>query len=164
MVEPGTLETCNTEKPFKAVKLVRTRVQRIPSRSRAAAQSKTGYICADPTVIFAFRLRQRGGPYIPYCRRPCKSVVKGRRRCSGRARESAQCVMPGFVVRTYASRQGFLLFAEPDIHLPSRAPRSRHRRLSWCSLPVPKQFEESLGSVSSFAQSAIGRTWQSAHR
>src|ERR1035438_2813501 len=67
-VEPGTLETCNTEKPFEAVKLGRTRVQRIPSRSRASAHSKTGYICADQTVIFIFRLRQRGGPYIPYCR------------------------------------------------------------------------------------------------
>jgi hypothetical protein len=68
MVEPGTLETCNTEKPFEAVKLGRTRVQRIPSRSRASAQSKTGYICADQTVIFTFRLRQSGGPYIPYSR------------------------------------------------------------------------------------------------
>jgi len=58
----------------------------------------------------------------------------------------------------------FLHFAEPDIHLQSQAPKSRHRRLSWCSLPVPKQFGESLGSVISFAQSATGGTWQSAHR
>jgi len=99
MVEPGTLETCNTEKPFEAVKLGKTRVQRIPSRSRASAQSKTGYICADQTVIFTFRLRQSGGPYIPYCRPPCESIVKGRHRCPERARESAQCVMSGFVVR-----------------------------------------------------------------
>jgi hypothetical protein len=35
--------------------------------------------------------------------------------------------------------------------------------LSLCSLPVPKQFVESLGSSISFAQSAIGKTWQSAH-
>jgi hypothetical protein len=68
MVEPGALETCNTEKPFEAVLLARTRAQRIPSRSRAHAQIKTGYICADHTVIFTFRLRQSGGPYIPYCR------------------------------------------------------------------------------------------------
>src|ERR1700679_395300 len=40
----------------------------------------------------------------------------------------------------------FLHSAEPDIHLLSQAPESRHRRLSLCSLPVPKQFEESLGS------------------
>ena len=36
--------------------------------------------------------------------------------------------------------------AEPDIHLRSETPKSPHRRLSLCSLPVPKQFEESLGS------------------
>jgi hypothetical protein len=47
MVQPGNLATCNTEEPFEAVQLVRTRAQRIPSRSRASAQSKTGYICAD---------------------------------------------------------------------------------------------------------------------
>ena len=53
-------------------------------------------------------------------------------------------------------------FAEPDIHSLSRAPEGRHRRLSVCSLPVLKQFEESLGSLISVAQSATGRTWQSA--
>jgi hypothetical protein len=63
----------------------------------------------------------------------------------------------------YASRHRFLRSAEPDIHLLSRALKGRHRRLSLCSLPVPKQFEESLGRLISFAQSAIGRTWQSAH-
>jgi hypothetical protein len=54
--------------------------------------------------------------------------------------------------------------AEPDIHLLSQAPRSRHRRLSLCSLPVPKQFVESLESLHSVAQSATGGTWQPAHR
>jgi hypothetical protein len=34
--------------------------------------------------------------------------------------------------------------------------------LSLCSLPVLKQFEESLRSLISVAQSAIGRTWQPA--
>ena len=58
----------------------------------------------------------------------------------------------------------FLHLAEPDIHLQSETPKSPHRRLSWCSLPVPKQYEESLQSLYSFAQSAIGGTWQSAHR
>jgi hypothetical protein len=33
-----------------------------------------------------------------------------------------------------------------------------------CSLPVPKQFEENLGSKNSFAQSATCRTWQPALR
>ena len=64
---------------------------------------------------------------------------------------------------TYASRHRFLRSAEPDIHLLSQTPRSRHRRLSLCSLPVPKQFVESLGSLISCAQSAKCRTWQSAH-
>jgi hypothetical protein len=40
----------------------------------------------------------------------------------------------------------FLLSAEPDIHLLSETPKSPHRRLSLCSLPVPKQTEGSLGS------------------
>src|ERR1700692_2556895 len=53
--------------------------------------------------------------------------------------------------------------AEPDIHLLPQAPKSSCRRLSLCSLPVPKQSEGSLGSVISFAQSANGGTWQSAH-
>ena len=54
--------------------------------------------------------------------------------------------------------------AGPDIHLLSKTPKSPHRRLSLCSLPVPKQFEESLGSSISFAQSPNGGTWQPAHR
>ena len=53
--------------------------------------------------------------------------------------------------------------AEPDIHLQPRAPRSRRRRLSLCSLPVPKQFVVSLRSLISFAQWPTCRTWQSAH-
>ena len=58
----------------------------------------------------------------------------------------------------------FLLSAEPDIHLLSKTPKSPHRRLSLCSLPVPKQFRESFRSLISFAQSANGGTWQPAHR
>ena len=27
--------------------------------------TKAGYICADQTVIFTFRLQRSGGPYIP---------------------------------------------------------------------------------------------------
>ena len=45
-------------------------------------------------------------------------------------------------------------FAEPDIHSLSQVHADRHRRLSVCSLPVLKQFEESLGSLISVAQSA----------
>ena len=68
-----------------------------------------------------------------------------------------------FYAQQCASRHRFLRSAEPDIHLQSRALKGRHRRLSLCSLPVPKQFVESLGRVISFAQSATCRTWQSAH-
>src|SRR5271156_1719330 len=63
---------------------------------------------------------------------------------------------------TYASRHRFLLgrtrhpFAVSDSEEPSQ-------KIELCSLPVPKQFVESLGSAISFAQSANGRTWQSAH-
>ena len=80
-----------------------------------------------------------------------------------RSRERAIQQFQDVLCAQCASRHRFLRSAEPDIHLPSRAPKSRHRRLSLCSLPVRKQFVESLGSVISFAQSAIGRTWQSAH-
>ena len=57
----------------------------------------------------------------------------------------------------------FLLSAEPDIHLLSETPKSPHRRLSLCSLPVPKQTEGASG-VASVAQPVICRTWQPAHR
>jgi hypothetical protein len=36
---------------------------------------------------------------------PCKSVVKGRRRCIGRGRETAQLAASGFIRRVYASRR-----------------------------------------------------------
>jgi hypothetical protein len=101
---------------------------------------------------------------LPYCRHPCKSFVKLRHGCPGHARESVQVNSPRmFHTQRYASRHRFLRSAEPDIHLLSRTPKSRHRRLSLCSLPVPKQFVESLGRLISFAQSAKCRTGQSAH-
>ena len=49
--------------------------------------------------------------------------------------------------RLGASRQWFLLFAEPDIHLLPQAVVGRRRGLSLCSLPVPKQFGGSLRSL-----------------
>ena len=57
----------------------------------------------------------------------------------------------------------FLLSAEPDIHLLSETLKSPHRRLSLCSLPVPKQTEGASG-VASVAQPVICGTWQPAHR
>ena len=83
----------------------------------------------------------------------------------GRALESAQLdLIRTFAYAAFASRLVVPALAEPDIHLLSKTPKSPHRRLSLCSLPVPKQFEESLRSSISFAQSANGGTWQPAHR
>ena len=103
--------------------------------------------------------------FCPDRRHPCKSVSSEKRTISGRALESAL----HDVIRTYpyavvASRLMVPALAEPDIHLLSKTPRSPHRRLSLCSLPVPKQFGESLWSLMSFAQSPTGGTWQPAHR
>ena len=88
--------------------------------------------------------------------------VKGNAQSSWRARESAHCSL----FRTHSLHMCLsamvLAFAEPDIHSRSRAGEGRHRRLSLGSLPVLKQFEESLGSLISVAQSANGRTWQPA--
>src|ERR1700724_3279913 len=53
-------------------------------------------------------------------------------------------------------------FAEPDIHSLSQVPKDRHKRLSGRTLPVLKQFGESLGSLITVAESATSRTWQSA--
>src|SRR5271168_4054291 len=97
------------------------------------------------------------------CRHPCKSLSIEKRRFPGRACESAHCNDSGFTARKYASRLMVPALAEPDIHLLPQAPKSYRRRLSLCSLPVPKQSEGSLGSVISSAQSANGGTWQSAH-
>jgi hypothetical protein len=120
-----------------------------PSPDKSRRTQRTSLEGRERPSIRRFRVnyRQHGnnrlrGTKLPVCRPPCKSVVKRRRRCSGRARESAQCTVSGFIGRMYASRHWFLLSAEPDIHLLSQAPWSRHRRLSLCSLPVPKQFEE----------------------
>ena len=80
--------------------------------------------------------------------------VKWNAHFSWRARESAQ----DEASRTHSSRVYLSarvpVFAEPEIHSLSQATEGRHRRLSLCSLPVLKQFGESLGSLISFAQSA----------
>jgi MoaA/NifB/PqqE/SkfB family radical SAM enzyme len=53
----------------------------------------SGRITGNTEITARCRLK------CPYCRHPCESSVKGEQRCPGRVRESAQCVMPGFVVR-----------------------------------------------------------------
>jgi len=86
------------------------------------------------------------------CRPPCKSVVKRKQNSPdaryGGARKIEHAQNPRLA--TCASRRWFLPLAEPDIHLLSPAPEGLLRRLSLCSLPVPKQSEGSLGSLRSF--------------
>lgn len=66
---------------------------------------------------------------------------------SGRALESALLARSGSVAaHVCLSAGGSCSLAEPDIHLLPQAGKSHRRRLSLCSLPVPKQCEESLGS------------------
>jgi len=63
-----------------------------------------------------------------------------------RARESAH-----FSVKIFSSHWCLSAvvpaFAEPDIHLLPRARKGLRRRLSWYSLPVPKQSVKSLKRV-----------------
>ena len=78
---------------------------------------------------------------------PCKSLSTEKHRIFwARSGERAISLIR---IRGYATVPlgwWFLLSAEPDIHLLSETPKSPHRRLSLCSLPVPKQTEGSLGS------------------
>lgn len=83
----------------------------------------------------------------PSWRHPCESTVKEKQRCSGRARESAQCVMTGHVVRTSASRLVVPALRRTGHPFAASGLYGHRRRLSECSLPVPKQLEESLGSA-----------------
>src|SRR5882757_1912489 len=45
--------------------------------------------------------------------------------------------VPGCSIRTACLSPSVPALGRPDIHLLSRAPKSLHRRLSLCSLPVP---------------------------
>jgi hypothetical protein len=119
------------------------------------------WITGNPTVTFrvliGFKLTDR--------RPPCKSLSSEKHKISGRAQESALPDLIRISIHAaVASRLVVPALAEPDIHLRSKTRKSPHRRLSLCSLPVPKQFRVSLRSLISFAQSANGGTWQPAHR
>ena len=95
-------------------------------------------------------------------RRPCKSFVKGKRSSpDARFRGARKTHMPEPAARTCASRRGSCLRRTGHPFTVSGL-AGRHRRLSLCSLPVLKQFEGSLWSFTSVAQSATCRTWQSA--
>ena len=53
-VEPGALETCDGEQAFEAVKLVRTRAQRIPSCAQSICSPKGRIHLRRPPVIEFF--------------------------------------------------------------------------------------------------------------
>jgi hypothetical protein len=65
-VEPGVLETCNTEQALEAAKLVRTRARRIPSSAQSNCSTRGRIHLRGPSVSFIFRLQHGDGPYIPY--------------------------------------------------------------------------------------------------
>ncbi len=92
---------------------------------------------------------------LPDSRPPCKSFVKGEKDSPDARLGRARTIE---AIRTRSSHVCLSAvvpaFAEPDIHSLSQVHADRHRRLSVCSLPVLKQFEESLGSLISVAQSA----------
>ena len=62
------------------------------------------------------------------------------------------------VAHVCLSADGSCSVAEPDIHCGLKLRRAVTEDVSLCSLPVPKQFAESLWSVISFAQSPTCRT------
>ena len=77
---------------------------------------------------------------FPDIRHSCKLSVKWRHGVSrARSRERTSHPIQDVQYANDASRHRFLRSAKPDIHLLSQTPKSRHRRLSLCSLPVPKQ-------------------------
>ena len=77
----------------------------------------------------------------------CKSMSTAKHKISGRAQESAQLIVGGISdCAPVPLGRWSLLPAGPDIHLQSETPKSPHRRLSLCSLPVPKQSEGGIGS------------------
>ena len=78
-----------------------------------------------------------------------------------RARESAHSSDAEPLSSHFASRRGSC-FPQNQTSIHCLGPGGRHRSLSVCSLPVPKQSEGSLGSFISVAQSVSGGTWQSA--
>jgi hypothetical protein len=78
-----------------------------------------------------------------------------------RARESAHFSDAEPLSSHFASRRWFLT-SQNQTSIHCLGPKGRHRRLSVCSLPVPKQSEGGLGSFISVAQSVSGGTWQSA--
>ena len=95
-------------------------------------------------------------------RHPCKSSVKEKHTWPG-ALARARTSRSRSLARIWCLSAVVPAFAEPDIHLLPRARQGLRRRLSWCSLPVPKQSVGSLKESLDFRRSlGQGGTWQSA--
>jgi hypothetical protein len=125
--------------------------------------ASSGFDRPSMIALASSQILELGARLWKGCRHPCKSLSRENRTLLTRATEErALPKLPEPAAARVASRRLVPAFAEPDIHSLSRAGEGRHRRLSLCSLPVLKQFEESLGSLISVAQSANGRTWQPA--
>ena len=96
-------------------------------------------------------------------RHPCESMST--RKCSSppRAPESAHFIRARSSVHVGASRRWFLPWQNrTSIRLPQTL-AGRRRRLSWCSLPVPKQSGRASGVRSPSLTRTSGRTWRSAY-
>ncbi len=94
--------------------------------------------------------------FVRVAAHPCKSLSREKTTLPTRATEErAKSIMQNSAASHVCLSACWLLpSAEPDIHSLSRAPKGLHRRLSLCSLPVPKQSEGSLWSLIFVAQSA----------
>jgi hypothetical protein len=115
------------------------------SRSRRSQRTALNSTSCDPSLARAKDGKARN--MRSSHRLPCKSLSTEKHEFSLGALESALLVRSGSIAaRVCFSADGSCSQAEPDIHLLPQAPKSYRRRLSLCSLPVPKQLEESLGS------------------
>src|SRR5271157_5893928 len=126
-------------------------LQTTPHGVARKTRGQDGFATSFPVGLF-HPLQHAGlSRRTPDCRPPCKSL----------SRENAALLRSAQnpICRTRRSSQ-LCLSAVGSCSTQNRTsirclgPAGRHRRLSLCSLPVLKQFEESLGSLISVAQSA----------
>jgi hypothetical protein len=83
--------------------------------------------------------------FCPYSRRPCKSFVKGNRILLSARLGSAQDADARTGSSHVCLSAGGSCSSQNRTSICCLGPEGRHRRLSLCSLPVPKQFEGASG-------------------
>src|SRR5438876_12171437 len=96
--------------------------------------------CSGPEVGF-WEVHLRSLP--PLDRHPCKSSVKEKHGCPGALGRARIFGNAEPLSSHFASRRWSLL-SQNQTSIHCLGPEGRHRRLSVCSLPVPKQSEGSL--------------------